>query len=221
MLFYTNMRLILCKRGIFMKITYALYILLVSSSMICAQTLVHLKSLDSSFIVELPYASAQNFTGQVVYPKNADAYLLEEPAHALCRVQKELKQIGLGLKIWDAFRPMSAQEQFWHICPDERYVAPPQKGGRHTRGTTVDVTLVYLTSGEELEMPTEFDNFTEKAHRDSDACLETARENRDLLQRVMEEEGFIGLPTEWWHFDYKGWQNEPPIDINFDVLQKQ
>lgn len=186
--------------------------------MIYAQKLVCLKSLNPSFIIELPYATAQNFTRQIVYPPYADAYLLEKPAQALCNVQRFLKKYNLGLKIWDAFRPMSVQQKFWDIYPDEQYVSPPQKGGRHTRGMTADVTLIDLTTGNELEMPTEFDNFTEKAHQDSRNCSETAYKNKKFLQQVMEEHGFRGIKSEWWHFDYEGWQHEPPLDINFDML---
>jgi len=98
------------------------------------------------------------------------------------------------------------------LVPDERYVSDPRKGGRHTRGTAVDLTLV-TKDGQELPMPSAFDDFSEKAHRNYMGATPEEIGNRELLQTVMEKHGFIGLPTEWWHFDLVGWENYPPIDI--------
>jgi D-alanyl-D-alanine dipeptidase len=138
--------------------------------------------------------------------------LLKEAALRLRDVQAELETLGLGLKVWDGFRPVAAQWAFWELVPDERYVSDPRKGGRHTRGTAVDVTLI-TREGQELPMPSVFDDFSEKAHRNYMEAPEEALNNRTLLQEVMEKHGFIGLPTEWWHFDLFGWENCPPIDI--------
>lgn len=162
--------------------------------------------------IELKYATEDNFTGQIVY-NFACCLLIKEAAVQLRNVQSELESMGLGLKIWDGFRPVAAQWKFWELVPDERYVSDPRKGGRHTRGTAVDLTLI-TSDGEELLMPTAFDDFSEKAHRDYMECSEEAIKNRQLLQDVMERNGFVGLPTEWWHFDLAGWQNYPPIDID-------
>jgi D-alanyl-D-alanine dipeptidase len=161
--------------------------------------------------VELKYATANNFTGQIVYEFD-QCLLLKEAALRLRDVQTELETMGLGLKIWDAFRPAAAQWKFWALVPDERYVSDPRKGGRHTRGTAIDLTLV-TNHGQELPMPSNFDDFSEKAHRDYNGANEEAIKNRELLEKVMEKHGFIGLPTEWWHFDLMGWENHPPIDI--------
>jgi D-alanyl-D-alanine dipeptidase len=119
--------------------------------------------------------------------------------------------MGLGLKIWDGYRPIAVQWKFWELMPDERYVSDPRKGGRHTRGTAVDLTLV-TKNGQELLMPTAFDDFSGKASCDyMDAPVEAIK-NRDLLRKIMEKHGFVGLVNLWWHFDLIGWRNHPPID---------
>lgn len=138
--------------------------------------------------------------------------LLKEAALRLRDVQDQLETMGLGLKIWDGFRPVAAQWKFWELIPDERYVSDPRKGGRHTRGTAIDLTLV-TKDGQELVMPSDFDDFSEKAHRNYMEATQEAIKNRELLQRVMEQNGFTGLPTEWWHFDLIGWENYNPINI--------
>ena len=165
--------------------------------------LVDIQSLIPTVQVDLKYATTDNFTGQVVYDFS-QCLLEEETALRLCKVQQELETVGLGLKIFDGFRPMAAQWKFWELIPDERYVSDPRKGGRHTRGTAVDLTLV-TRGGIELKMPSPFDDFSEKAHRDYTGADPEEITNRELLQSVMEKHGFEGLPTEWWHFDLIGW----------------
>jgi D-alanyl-D-alanine dipeptidase len=172
--------------------------------------LVDIQSIAPQIRVDLKYATADNFTGQIIYDFNR-CLLLKETAKKLLEVQKELEGMGLGLKIWDAYRPIAVQWKFWELIQDERYVSDPRKGGRHTRGTAVDLTLV-TKDGQELLMPSAFDDFTEKASCDyMDAPLEAIK-NRDLLRKVMEKHGFVGLVNLWWHFDLIGWRNHPPID---------
>ncbi|MES2199286.1 MAG: M15 family metallopeptidase [Chlamydiota bacterium] len=172
--------------------------------------LVDIKLISANIQVDLKYATADNFTGQVVYDFQ-DCFVSREVALRLSDVQAELEMMGLGLKIWDGFRPMAAQWKFWELVPDERYVSNPLKGGRHTRGTAVDVTLV-TKDHKELVMPSAFDDFSEKAHRNYKEGSEESLKNSFLLQEVMERHGFIGMPTEWWHFDLIGWESFPPID---------
>ena len=150
--------------------------------------------------VELMYATDRNFTGQVIYDFE-DAWLRYGTVKKLAAVQDSLRAQGLGLKIWDAFRPVSAQFRLWEIVPDARYVANPYGGySSHSRGNTVDVTLVY-SGGGEFSMPTGFDDFTELADRDySDVWDENAVENALLLENVMTEAGFSPYYGEWWHF---------------------
>jgi zinc D-Ala-D-Ala dipeptidase len=165
--------------------------------------------------VDLKYASKNNFTGQAVY-NFKHCLLREETILKLMNVQTELETMGLGLKIWDGYRPIEAQWKFWQLFPDERYVANPRKGGVHTRGTAVDVTLI-TKEGVELSMPSHFDDFSEKSHRNYMKATKEEITNRDLLQKVMEKNGFIGEQCEWWHFNLVGWENYPPIDVqNFD-----
>lgn len=161
--------------------------------------------------VDLKYATTDNFTGQIVYNFQC-CLLIKEAALQLRKIQEELETIGLGLKVWDGFRPMAAQWKFWELVPDERYVSDPRKGGRHTRGTAIDLTLI-TKDGQELLMPSHFDDFSEKAHRNYAEMSEEAAHNCRLLEEVMARHGFIGLLTEWWHFDLVGWKNYPPIDF--------
>ena len=171
--------------------------------------LIDIQSLIPQVQVDLKYATPDNFTGKIVY-NFTRCLLRKETAEQLLYVQTELDPMGLRLKIWDGFRPLEAQRKFWELIRDERYVSDPRKGGRHTRGTAVDLTLI-TQEGTELLMPSEFDDFSKKAHRDYMDAPAEAIQNRELLQKVMEKHGFIGLPTEWWHFDLVGWENYSPL----------
>lgn len=175
-------------------------------------------SLDKSLVLDIRYATDNNFTGRRVYP-SARCFLRTDIARRLVAVQAELRGQGLGLKIYDCYRPFSVQEVFWGIMPDERYVLEPVrkdgvmvKSSRHNRGAAVDVTLVDAHR-RELPMPTAFDDFTEKAHRNSAAATPEARRNSRQLERAMQSQGFDPLPTEWWHFDGPGWQGFEPLDL--------
>ena len=151
-------------------------------------------------LVELKYATDENFTGQVIYDFE-DVFLRYGTVMKLKAVAEELAGQGLGIKIWDGFRPVSAQFRLWEICPDDTYVANPNKGySNHSRGFAVDLTLVD-SQGREAEMPTGFDDFSARADRDYSDCSTTARENARLLEAVMEKHGFQGYWGEWWHFN--------------------
>lgn len=183
-----------------------------------ASGLVELVRLDPGIVLDMRYATANNFTGQPVYPSGR-CYLLADIARRVAAVQQSLKEQGLGLKVYDCYRPFSVQQRFWSIMPDERYVLEPRrengvivKSSRHNRGAAVDVTLVDA-KGRELAMPTGFDDFSEKAHRGSQEASAEARRNSDILERAMVRQGFEPLPTEWWHFDGPGWQASPPLDL--------
>lgn len=150
-------------------------------------------------VVELRYASEDNFTGQTVYDFS-DAYLRYGTVRKLAAVQAALAEEELGLKIWDAFRPPAAQFQLWEICPDSRYVADPNRGfSSHSRGNTVDLTLVDR-EGRELEMPTGFDDFSPKADRDYGDVPPEAAENARRLEEAMTAGGFRPYSGEWWHY---------------------
>lgn len=160
---------------------------------------------------ELMYATDRNFTGQVIYDFS-DAYLRYGTVKKLEAVCADLSELGLSLKIWDGFRPVSAQWKLWEVCPDPAFVANPETGfSSHSRGSTVDVTLVDDT-GNELEMPTGFDDFTARADRDYSDCTETAAAHAQLLEILMEKHGFKGYSGEWWHYSDT---EDYPVEENF------
>ena len=148
---------------------------------------------------ELKYATEDNFTGQVIYGFE-DAYLRWGTVKKLQLVCADLAELGWYIKIWDGFRPVSAQFALWEVCPDPTYVADPNKGfSSHSRGNTIDLTLVDA-NGAELEMPTGFDDFSTKADRDYSDCTDAAANNAEILELLMEKHGFTGYAGEWWHF---------------------
>lgn len=150
--------------------------------------------------VELMYATDNNFTGVRIYDFT-DAYLRYGTVKKLAQVQKELKQQGYSLKIWDAYRPFEAQQKLWEVYPDPNYVANPANGmKKHNLGGTVDITMV-AADGSIIPMPTEFDDFSLKADRNySDIDNEEAVNNVMILQNAMENNGFTGYQGEWWDY---------------------
>jgi D-alanyl-D-alanine dipeptidase len=178
------------------------------------EPLVDLSRIDPRIVIDIRYATPDNFTGHQLYPA-ARCLIRESVAWRLRRVQDHLVRQGLGLKVHDGYRPVSVQRKMWAILPDPRYVADPAKGSRHNRGAAVDVTLVDAT-GKGLEMPTAYDEFSEAAHRDYAGGSEIARRHRELLEAVMTAEGFTGLLSEWWHFDAPNWEQYPVLDFPLD-----
>lgn len=184
-----------------------------------AHGLVRAETLYPPPLEEVRYATTYNFTGHVLYPFPA-IFLHKDTATALQRVIEDLASQGLGLKIYDGYRPLSVQGKMWEIVPDERYVSDPLKSrGRHTRGTAVDITLVDHL-GNDLRMPTPYDDFTEKAHRTSDKWTGEERANSLKLEAVMKNHGFVPFPFEWWHYDLADWQKYPPLNISFEELAR-
>lgn len=169
---------------------------------------------------DIRYATVNNFTKQQLY-KQARIFLRLPAANALLAVQQELNRLGMGLKIFDGYRPYTATEKMWAIVPDDRYAADPSKGSGHNRGAAVDLTIIDLKTGKELPMPTDFDNFTEKAHHDYPLTDSTVAANRRLLKTVMEKHGFVALETEWWHYFLKDHKLYPLMDIPFEELDKR
>ncbi len=150
-------------------------------------------------VTDLRYATQENFTKTVIYDFSA-AYLRYGTVKKLAGVCRELEEKGLRLLVWDAFRPVSAQFRLWEVCPDPVFVADPTKGfSSHSRGNTLDVTLITL-AGNDVAMPTDFDDFSSLADRNYGDCPSLAAENAQLLQDVMERHGFSGYFNEWWHF---------------------
>jgi D-alanyl-D-alanine dipeptidase len=181
--------------------------------------MIELKSLIPTLRYELRYASNKNFTGQRMYPKNTrTTFLRLKPALALAKVAEELKEKGLGIKIWDAYRPYRTTVRFWELIHDERFVANPSKGSGHNRGTAVDLTLVDLKTGKELEMPTPFDDFSPTAFHAATNMDQVRISNRELLRSTMEKFGFVRLETEWWHYSWPGSSAYDVLDLSFKAL---
>lgn len=179
--------------------------------------LVEVNSIVPDIMLDIKYATTDNFTNQIIYPV-AKCFLLTHAAHALKVASEEFNKLGYKIKIWDGYRPLRAQYIFWNLVPDPRYVADPAKGSRHNRGCAVDLTLVDK-NGLELDMGTEFDDFTERAHRDFKNLPKEVLKNRKKLESIMEKHGFIGWQNEWWHFDYKDWESHPILDLEFDEIK--
>lgn len=181
--------------------------------------MVDVKKIIPDIKLELVYTSADNFTHTILYPPTKTTFLRLPAALALKKIQDALKKEKLSLKIWDAYRPYSVTLKMWDLVHDERYVADPSKGSGHNRGIAVDLTIVSLKDGKELNMGTGFDNFTDSAHQNYSQLSEEVLKNRKLLRNLMIENGFSILPTEWWHYYYTEGQFDI-LDITFDDLIK-
>lgn len=181
--------------------------------------LVDLEKKVPGLLLDIRYATTNNFTGQKIY-NLAKAYARKPVAEALRQAQAEFKALGMGVKMYDAYRPYKATVKFYEEYHDTTYVASPYKGSRHNRGCALDMTIVYWKTREELKMPTGYDSFTEEAWPTSPAKDPEASKNRALLIKVMEKHGFKVSASEWWHFDFIGWQKYEVMDIDFEELEK-
>ncbi|MBC7899996.1 MAG: M15 family metallopeptidase [Saprospiraceae bacterium] len=183
--------------------------------------LVELITLDNTIKLDIRYATDNNFVGRIVYPE-ARAFLQKPAAKAVLKVHKKLKKQGLGLVIYDGYRPWAITKLFWEVTPEDKrkFVANPEKGSKHNRGCAVDLGIYDLKTGEAIPMPSDFDEFTERASPDYIGATETERANRDLLRKLMEKEGFIVNANEWWHFDHKNWEDYAIYDISFSEAGK-
>lgn len=182
--------------------------------------LLELVTLDPAIRLDMRYATSNNFTGRVLYDA-ARAFLAAPAAQAVARASKTAQADGFGLTIYDAYRPWRITKKLWDatpVGPKKEYVANPKRGSKHNRGCAVDLTLHDLQTGKLIEMPTEFDDFSVKAHRDYMGASAAAISNRARLARYLEAEGFNGLSNEWWHFDFNGWEQFPVMDSPFNKI---
>jgi D-alanyl-D-alanine dipeptidase len=177
---------------------------------------VDIKSVDKTIVIDLRYASSNNVAHRPLYPPGTPAFVRASVARRLVIAQEYLRKKGYGLKIWDAYRSQSAQEQLFRITQNRSYVADPKEGrGMHVRGAAVDATLVDA-AGRDVPMPTDFDSFTEAALLEYKGRDPTVRANLKLLQKAMAHGGFYGLRTEWWHFCAPDWKDfSPEPDLKF------
>lgn len=178
--------------------------------------LVELIKLDKSIKLDIRYATADNFVGRTVYPE-ARAFLQRPAAEAVVRVHKKLKKQGLGIVIFDGYRPWAITKLFWEVTPEDKrkFVANPERGSKHNRGAAVDLSIYDRKTGKLVEMPSGYDEFSERASPDYKGGSETATANRELLRKLMEAEGFTINANEWWHFDYRDWEQYAIYDISF------
>jgi D-alanyl-D-alanine dipeptidase len=183
--------------------------------------MVDLKKTIPSIMLDLRYAGTNNFMKEKLYPPIITTWLRKTAADSLAKVQKQLLKMGLGLKIFDAYRPYAVTERMWEPVKDDRYAADPKKGSGHNRGIAVDLTLINLKNGKELDMGTDFDNFTDSAHHAFANLPEEILKNRLFLKRIMEEHGFKALDTEWWHYFLPDAANYELLDISFKDFEKK
>lgn len=181
-------------------------------------TLLNLEGLAPNLRKDVKYATTDNVTKQVLY-STPGVFLRKPAAEALKKIAEELALNGIGLVVYDAYRPYSITKKIWEFVLDEDFAASPKTGSRHNRGCAIDIGLYDIVSGELLEMPTVFDDFTEKASHKYMKISPQQRINRALLRTVMEKHGFKALESEWWHYDYSSWQSFDLMDISFEELK--
>jgi len=181
--------------------------------------LVELAKLDPKIKLDIRYATTNNFLGTPVYSQ-ARAFMQRPAAEALLRAHKKLTVMGYGLLIHDAYRPWYVTKIFWDATPDDKkiFVADPRQGSRHNRGCAVDLSLYELASGKPVEMVGVYDEMSERSYPGYPGGTSLQRWHRELLRRVMESEGFLVYPFEWWHFDYGDWQKYPILNLTFEKL---
>ncbi len=185
-----------------------------------SKALTDLKKSVPGLVVDLRYGGANNFMQHRLYPAGARAWLRKSAADSLAVIQKELKEKGAGLKIFDAYRPWSITDMMWEKVKDDRYAADPRKGSNHNRGVAVDLTIIDLKTGKEWEMGTGFDNFSDTAHHAFAQLPVDVLQHRIFLKTMMEKHGFKALDTEWWHYSLKNAGDFELLDLGFDELKK-
>jgi zinc D-Ala-D-Ala dipeptidase len=179
-------------------------------------SLIEITEKSHDVVLELSYATANNFTGHPVYtlPRcflHPEGIILLEKAIALA------KQQNLRFKIFDAFRPQRAQEKFWEVCPDPMYIADPAKGSNHTRGIAIDLTLIN-SQNQELDMGTPFDDFTTLSHHGALNLNAQTHANRYLLLGIMMSAGWDLYLNEWWHYQLFNPKIYPLIQETYGIM---
>ena len=181
-----------------------------------AQDMIELRGAIPGIFLDLRYATPANFTGEILYD-TAACFVRRGVAERLRGAWLELRSYGYALKVYDAYRPYAVTLRMWELVGDPKYVATPGNGSRHNRGAALDLTLVTL-DGAELEMPSEFDDFSERAHHGYAGASAEAIRRRELLRDVMQRHGFVPHKNEWWHYDSADWRSYPILDISIRDL---
>lgn len=177
--------------------------------------LVKLNELDDSFVYDLKYASTDNFTGKKIY-SHAICLIHRNTAQKLISANNDFKQLGYRIKIYDAYRPYSTQRILYDAAENKTFLADPEKGSHHNRGAAVDITLVD-EKGNELPMPSKFDEFSIRSRINYYRTEKELINNRELLGRVMVKHGFKRIGNEWWHFEDTDAKKYPLLDIPFEA----
>jgi len=184
------------------------------------QKMEDLRKLIPGIIMDLKYATVENFMHEKLYPSTNTTFLRKPAADSLKKVIEYLQKRNFTVKIFDAYRPYSVTEKMWKKVKDSRYAADPSKGSGHNRAAAVDLTLVDLKTRKELNMGTGFDNFSDTAHIDFTGLPQAVLNNRNILREAMEKFGFIQLSTEWWHYYLPHSSSYELLDIPFADLKK-
>jgi CubicO group peptidase (beta-lactamase class C family)/D-alanyl-D-alanine dipeptidase len=181
--------------------------------------LVDITMLDPTIKLDIRYATKQNFLGTPVY-EEAKAFLQRPAAEALARAAQKLRPRGYGLLIHDAYRPWYVTKIFWDATPQDKkiFVADPHEGSRHNRGCAVDLTLYDLKTGTPILMTGGYDEMSERSYAFYPGGMSLQRWHRAVLRNALEAEGFTVYQYEWWHFDYKDWQQYPILNLTFEQL---
>nr|WP_294876834.1 M15 family metallopeptidase [uncultured Pedobacter sp.] len=179
--------------------------------------LIEIKKAIPNIKLDIKYATKNNFMNQVMY-KEARAFARKPVVEQLKKIQSTLNKKGYGLKIFDAYRPYAITLAFYQKAKDKNFVANPKKGSKHNRGCAIDLTIIDLKTGKELQMPTPYDSFAAQASPSCSNLPVSVIKNRTLLITTMQAYGFRVITNEWWHFDFVGWKKYPLMDIPFEKL---
>ena len=181
--------------------------------------LVNLRTLSPTILFDIRYATGNNFMGAPLYSQPA-AWFQRPAAEALLQAHRALGAQGFGLLIHDSYRPWLVTKMFWEATPEAQrnFVANPSQGSRHNRGCAVDLSLYDLKTGRPVEMPSGYDEFSDRAYPDYPGGTSRPRWLRSLLKKAMEAQGFTVNEDEWWHFDYRDWRQYPVMNLSFEQL---
>lgn len=179
--------------------------------------LIEIKKAIPNIKLDIRYATANNFMHQVMY-RQARAFARKPVVESLKKVQSELNKKGLGLKIFDGYRPYAITVAFYKKASDKNFVANPSKGSKHNRGCAIDLTIVNLKTGKEIAMPTPYDSFSAAAAANYPNVSAEVKKNRDYFISIMSKQKLKVLENEWWHYDFEGWQSYALMDIPFEKL---
>lgn len=173
-------------------------------------SLIKITESTHNILIDMRYATANNFTGHPIYP-TTDCYIHTQALPHLEKAIDLAAELGFKLIVLDAYRPQKAQEKLWEICPDPMYITPPTRGSHHTRGVAIDVTLADK-QGRECDMGTPFDSFSTLSHHGATGLSPEAVKNRYLLLGIMMSAGWDLYTNEWWHYQLFNPRDFPLIE---------